>query len=125
MDPAQPPLNITPQLTDTSPYSAPNNPYAQQSPMASVIAALKGGAQGGANAMQQQQAGGTNPQTGQPNSTPNYGQFGQQLGGGAVNMVNALVGSSPSFGGGNILSGDAYGGSAAAPLPGLSAADYG
>jgi len=34
-------------------------------------------------------------------------------------------GSSPSYGGGNIFSGDAYGGSASNPLAGLSAADYG
>jgi hypothetical protein len=30
----------------------------------------------------------------------------------------------PSWGGGNILSGDAFGGTATAPLPGLTAADY-
>jgi hypothetical protein len=35
------------------------------------------------------------------------------------------VGSSPSYGGGNMWSGDAYGGSSSSPLPGLSAADYG
>jgi hypothetical protein len=47
--------------------------------------------------------------------------MGQNLGG----MGNALWGSTPAYGGGNILSGDAYGGSAAAPLPGLTSADYG
>ncbi len=31
----------------------------------------------------------------------------------------------PNWGGGNVFSGDAFGGTAAAPLPGLSAADYG
>lgn len=124
MDPTQPPLNITPQPV-ASPYADPNNPY--QSPaLANVIAALKGGVQGGANAAQQAagSGGGVNAPPGQ-SSTPNYGQFGQQLGGGFVNVLQALGGSTPSFGGGNILSGDAYGGSAAAPLPGLSAADYG
>ena len=34
-------------------------------------------------------------------------------------------GSSPAYGGGNALSGDAYGGNSANPLPGLSASDYG
>lgn len=55
------------------------------------------------------------------------GLFGQQsqLGQNLGSMGNALWGSSPAYGGGNILSGDAYGGSAAAPLPGLTAADYG
>lgn len=33
--------------------------------------------------------------------------------------------SGPTWGGGNVLSGDAFGGTAAAPLPGLSVADYG
>lgn len=33
--------------------------------------------------------------------------------------------NSPNYGGGGILTGDVYGGSAANPLPGLSAADYG
>ncbi len=40
-------------------------------------------------------------------------------------MGTALWGGSPAYGGGNILSGDAYGGSAASPIPGLTAADYG
>lgn len=34
-------------------------------------------------------------------------------------------GSSPSYGGGNMYDGSAYGGSASNPLPGLSASDYG
>lgn len=34
-------------------------------------------------------------------------------------------GGSPSYGGGSAVGGDAYGGSSANPLPGLSAADYG
>jgi hypothetical protein len=120
MDPTQPPLNITPQVTGTSPYTSPNSPYG----LSSIVAALKGGAQGGAGAAQQQ-AGGANAPAGQASAAPNFNQFGQQLGGGLVNTINALAGSSPSFGGGNILSGDAYGGSGAAPLPGLTAADYG
>ena len=49
------------------------------------------------------------------------GLFGQNMG----SMGNSLWGSSPAYGGGNILSGDAYGGSASAPLQGLTAADYG
>ena len=49
------------------------------------------------------------------------GNFGQNLG----SMGQSLWGATPAFGSGNILSGDAYGGSAAAPLPGLTAADYG
>jgi hypothetical protein len=47
------------------------------------------------------------------------GNLGQNLG----SMTQAFVGG-PSYGGGNIFT-DAYGGSAAAPLPGLTAADYG
>ena len=47
-------------------------------------------------------------------------------GGGGVNSgAFSPFGSAPSFGGGNIFSGDAYGGSAAAPLAGLTADDYG
>jgi hypothetical protein len=49
------------------------------------------------------------------------GPLGAALGGG----LGGLFGSSPSYGGGNSLSGDAYGGSALKPLPGLTAADYG
>jgi|HubBroStandDraft_2_1064218.scaffolds.fasta_scaffold1809137_2 hypothetical protein len=47
--------------------------------------------------------------------------FGQNLG----SAGSALWGNTPAYGGGNILSGDAYGGSAAAPLAGLTSADYG
>ena len=39
--------------------------------------------------------------------------------------MGGLFGSSPSYGGGNAFSGDAYGGSASNPLPGLTYADYG
>ena len=55
------------------------------------------------------------------------GLFGQQnnIGQNLGAAGNALWGSTPAYGGGNILSGDAFGGSAAAPLPGLTAADYG
>lgn len=49
------------------------------------------------------------------------GNLGQNLG----SMGQSLWGSTPAFGGGNIFGGDAYGGSAAAPIPGLTAADYG
>lgn len=48
-------------------------------------------------------------------------QLGPNLGAAGT----ALWGSSPAYGGGNILSGDAYGGSAANPLPGMTQADYG
>jgi hypothetical protein len=37
----------------------------------------------------------------------------------------ALFGSTPQFGGGNLLQGDSYGGSSSAPLEGLTSADYG
>jgi hypothetical protein len=37
----------------------------------------------------------------------------------------ALFGSTPQYGGGNIIQGDAYGGSSSNPLPGLSPEDYG
>jgi hypothetical protein len=47
------------------------------------------------------------------------GNMGQNLG----SMTGAFVGG-PAYGGGNIFT-DAYGGNAAAPLPGLTAADYG
>ena len=47
-------------------------------------------------------------------------------------QANAIPGAAPymplmgpAWGGGNVFSGDAFGGTAAAPLPGLSAADYG
>jgi hypothetical protein len=55
-------------------------------------------------------------------SNPN-GQngIGQNLG----SMGQSLWGSSPAFGGGNMLSGDAFGGSAVNPLAGLTADDYG
>ena len=48
------------------------------------------------------------------------GNLGQNLG----SMGQAVMGG-PAYGGGNIFSGDAYGGSAANPLAGLTAADYG
>lgn len=48
-------------------------------------------------------------------------------GAGAFNPTSGSnpKGSSPSYGGGNMFSGDAYGGSGSNPLPGLSASDYG
>ena len=53
------------------------------------------------------------------------GLFGSQsnLGQNMGSMGQAFMGG-PAYGGGNILT-DAYGGSALAPLPGLTAADYG
>lgn len=47
-----------------------------------------------------------------------------RLGGGGGTSLSSYV-NNPSYGGGNPLSGDAYGGSANNPLSGLSAADYG
>jgi len=44
---------------------------------------------------------------------------------GSNGYLNSAFGSSPSYGGGNMFSGDAYGGSGSNPLPGLTAADYG
>ena len=52
--------------------------------------------------------------------------FGSQGFGGSGGMYgNPYFGSSPNYGGGNMFSGDAFGGTASNPLPGLSAADYG
>lgn len=42
---------------------------------------------------------------------------------GGMSLYNSM--SAPAWGGGNPFSGDAYGGSGANPLPGLSASDYG
>lgn len=126
MDPTQP-LNLVPQAPSPSPYTAPNNPYQQQSSLGTVIAALKAVGQGAAAGQQQGAGGGTQPSTqsaGQSN-TPNYNQLGQNAVGGMGNLLNLLGGQSASFGGGNLMSGDAFGGSAVMPLPGLSAADYG
>ena len=54
------------------------------------------------------------------------GLFGPQsnLGQNLGSMGQAMVGG-PAYGGGNIFTGDAYGGNANAPLPGLTGADYG
>ena len=52
-----------------------------------------------------------------------YGAQANAIPGAAPYMPVPLAG--PSWGGGNIFSGDAFGGTAAAPLPGLTAADYG
>ena len=54
-------------------------------------------------------------------SIASLGLGGGGIGGGLSN----LFGSRPSYGGGNMFSGDAYGGSASNPLRGLTAADYG
>jgi hypothetical protein len=58
------------------------------------------------------------------------GGFGGMSGGlgglfGGPGAMTNLFGSSPSYGGSNILSGGVYGGSSSNPLPGLSTADYG
>jgi hypothetical protein len=46
-------------------------------------------------------------------------------GGGDLGNPGVPWGSSPNYGGGNMYSGDAYGGNANNPLPGLGPADYG
>lgn len=65
-----------------------------------------------------------------PNALAQYLGFGTALlgsvPGSAGSGASAYLpwGSSPSYGGGNVFSGDAYGGSAANPLPGLDSSDY-
>lgn len=44
---------------------------------------------------------------------------------GAFGPTGTVTGSSPSYGGGNMFSGDGYGGNSNNPLPGLSPGDYG
>lgn len=53
------------------------------------------------------------------------GAVGATGGFGANGYLSNAFGSSPSYGGGNMFSGDAYGGSSANPTSGLSASDYG
>lgn len=120
MDSGQP-LNLLPQ-TPVSPYSAPNNPY-QQMGVGNVVKALQAGLNGAQNsqsAQAPQQAG-----TPAASTAPNFGQGAGQAVNHLANIAQALGGSSPAFGGGNLFSGDAWGGSAAMPLPGLDASDYG
>jgi hypothetical protein len=94
-------------------------------PLSNVIAALKAGGQGAQNAMDPQNA--ASPQAPGANNpaSPNYGQMAGQAVNHIANIAQALGGSSPAFGGGNLFSGDAWGGSAGMPLPGLDASDYG
>jgi hypothetical protein len=67
------------------------------------------------------QAAGTNV-AGIPGLTP--ASMGKAFSGGE-NLLGKALPDSPSYGGGNAFTGDAFGGSAANPLPGLTAADYG
>jgi hypothetical protein len=46
-------------------------------------------------------------------------------GSGGTGLIGNVAGSSPAYGGGNILSGDAWGGSSYNRLPGLTSLDYG
>lgn len=71
------------------------------------------------NAMQQ-------PSTSPQQQTMLGGLFGSQsnLGQNLGSVGGAIMGG-PAYGGGNIFTGDVYGGSAQNPLPGLTAADYG
>ena len=66
--------------------------------------------------------------TGGLNSGSNAFLLSQLVGGNRANGVYGQpyspLGSSPNYGGGNVFSGDAYGGSAQAMLPGLTAEDY-
>lgn len=79
------------------------------------------GTLGSANAL----AGGL---TGATNSVANSYLLNQVLGANGANGVYGQpyspLGSSPNYGGGNVFSGDAFGGSASNPLAGLSAEDY-
>ena len=68
-------------------------------------------------------SGPSNPTAASPNI--NWGQLGNTSANpNGVFGANGTFGSA-SFGGGNALSGDAWGGSASQPLPGLDASDYG
>ena len=115
-----PPLDITPQLSNGSPYSAPNNPYAQRNPVVAALAQTASGAANGLQSAVSAPGAGAAPAPGAApaaGSTPNYAQAGQQLGGNLVNMVRALAGkmSPPSNPG--VETGDAYGGNKVNPLP--------
>jgi hypothetical protein len=99
------PLGAQPQSS-----AAPMTPQQVSQIQATTAAMQQPGAP--ANPQQQNMLGGL---FGQQNN------FGQNLG----SAGGALWGNTPAYGGGNILSGDAYGGSAAAPLAGLTSADYG
>jgi hypothetical protein len=98
------PLGAQPQS------SAPMTPQQVSQIQATTAAMQQPGAS--ANPQQQNMLGGL---FGQQNN------FGQNLG----SAGGALWGNTPAYGGGNMLSGDAFGGSAAAPLAGLTSADYG
>jgi hypothetical protein len=100
-------------------------PYQQAQYLAGITGSLAGAMGGTTNSNQY----GT--------STPAQPSIWSQLLGAGTAGVGALgsagafggngwmTGSNPSYGGGNAFSGDAYGGSANSPLPGLSASDYG
>jgi hypothetical protein len=94
-------------------------PYQQSQFLSGAVGALAPG------------LGGTTTGQGQTTSQYNPSLWGQ-IGGGlsALGGIGGYLGgsgkgSSPSYGGGNMFSGDAYGGSGSNPLPGLSASDYG
>jgi hypothetical protein len=102
-------------------------------PLLSLTQTGAGAAQGGASAIGQSQVGIGNAAaggitgvagsaTGAINSTTNLSILNALSGG---KLFAGMYGSSPSYGGGNAFSGDAYGGNAANPLPGLTSADYG
>ena len=59
-----------------------------------------------------------------PQAAKQAGLSSDQLKGIGV-LGKDMFGSNPSYGGGNWLGGDAYGGSSSSPLEGLSASDYG
>lgn len=63
-------------------------------------------------------------QTGGQNQMPNAATIGAASQGGQ-NILGKVLPGSESYGGGNMFSGDAFGGSASSPLSGLSADDYG
>jgi hypothetical protein len=106
--------------TGGSPYGGGVTPYGAGLGWVPTISITGGpGAPKPPNAPNQQQQGTQNPLQMMSQAS----QLANGLQGNS--FLNNLFGSSPSYGGGNILSGDAYGGSSASPLEGLDASDYG
>lgn len=72
---------------------------------------------------QMPQTGGGTQQSNPLGGLGNAAQLGSAMKG-LGNLASYVTPNSPSYGGGNMFSGDAWGGSASNPLPGLTAADY-
>ena len=94
---------------------------------AQYLANITGGLAGamGANTNQMGYGMYTPPQPSVLGQVAGLGMAGAGAYGAMGGSQNPIFGSSPSYGGGNILSGDAYGGSASNPVSGLSPSDYG